>query len=179
MNYYTLKIAGLERQLPIIDISDNLSIASFVILGDFELIEAVAPILAEKLPDFDLLVTAEAKGIPLVHEICRVLSKKEYIVARKSIKAYMDKPLIDSVESITTKEKQLLSLDGGDAQKIKGKKIVLIDDVISTGESIDALERLVKLGGGNVVAKATILAEGNACKRDDIIYMDKLPLFEK
>lgn len=174
---YTLKVAGITRQLPIIQISDNLAIASFVILGDTEIVCASAKELSKKLPPVDILVTAEAKGIPLVFEISRLLGMKQYIVARKSIKAYMDAPLVDEVESITTQKKQILCLDNNDAEAIKGKKVAIIDDVISTGESLEAVERLVKKAGGIISARAAILAEGDAAKRDDIIFLEELPLF--
>ncbi|MDK2824295.1 MAG: adenine phosphoribosyltransferase [Clostridia bacterium] len=174
---YTLNVAGVTRELPIIQISDSLCIASFVILGDTELVCAAAPELVIKLPSVDILVTAEAKGIPLVFEISKLLNMKKYIVARKSIKPYMDCPIVNEVESITTQKKQLLCLDKKDADDIKGKRVAIIDDVISTGDSIQAVEDLVKKAGGQVVAKAAILAEGSASERDDIIYLEELPLF--
>jgi adenine phosphoribosyltransferase len=172
-----LEIAGLKRELPVIPISENLSIASFVILGDTELVCAAAPLLAAKLPPVDLLVTAEAKGIPLVFELSRLLNLKQYIVARKSVKPYMEEPLIDQVISITTQKKQTLCLDRKDAREIAGKRVAIIDDVISTGESIEAVGRLVKEAGGKVAAKAAILAEGDAAKRDDILFLQALPVF--
>lgn len=174
---YEINICGVKRNLPIIKISDKLAIASFVILGDTELITKTAPILAEKLPQVDVLVTAEAKGIPLVYEVSKLLNMKEYIIARKSIKPYMNNPITDEVVSITTQKKQILCLDGNDAEKIKGKKVAIIDDVISTGESLSAIERLVEKAGGIIAAKASILAEGDAVKRDDIIFLEELPLF--
>ncbi|WP_300668298.1 phosphoribosyltransferase family protein [Desulfoluna sp.] len=174
---YRLEVAGVTRDLPIIQINDALSIASFVILGDTELICAAAPQLIEKLPEVDVLVTAEAKGIPLVFEISRLMKMKTYFVARKSIKAYMDHPIVDEVQSITTTDKQLLCLDALDAAAIKGKRVAIIDDVISTGESIEAIERLVKAVGGIVTARAAILAEGEAARRDDILFLEELPLF--
>ncbi|MFT4416801.1 phosphoribosyltransferase family protein [Fredinandcohnia humi] len=177
METYSLKIAGLKRELPIIPISDKLKIASFVILGDTEIVSATAPLLAEKLTEVDFLVTAEAKGIPLVYELSKLLNMKEYIVARKSVKPYMDDPLINQVVSITTQKEQLLCLDGKDAEVIRGKRVALIDDVISTGESLKALEELVTKAGGIVVAKAAILAEGNAAERNDILFLEKLPVF--
>lgn len=175
--YYELNICGIKRNLPIIKISNNLAIASFVILGDTELIAKTAPALAQKLPQVDILITAEAKGIPLVYEISKILNMKQYIIARKSVKPYMDNPLIDQVESITTQKKQILCLDGIDAKKIRGKKVAIIDDVISTGESLSAIERLVEQAGGFITAKAALLAEGDASKRTDIIYLEELPLF--
>lgn len=176
---YTLEVAGLTRELPVILINDKLSIASFVILGDTELVCAAAPLLAGKLPPLDILVTAEAKGIPLVFEISRLLKLKKYIVARKSVKPYMEEPLIDQVVSITTQKEQTLCLDRKDARDIAGKRVALIDDVISTGKSIEAVGRLVKEAGGIIVAKAAILAEGDAAQRDDIIYLQKLPVFPR
>lgn len=174
---YTLRVAGLTRELPIVKISDNLCIASFVILGDTELVCAAARELVKKLPEVDILITAEAKGIPLVFEISRLLNMKSYIVARKSVKPYMDSPIIDEVVSITTQKKQLLCLDEKDAREIKGKRVAIIDDVISTGESVQVVERLVEKAGGIVVAKAAILAEGDAANRKDIIFLEELPLF--
>ncbi|MFC4386206.1 phosphoribosyltransferase family protein [Gracilibacillus marinus] len=176
---YTLTIEGLERKLPIIPINDHLSIASFVILGDTELVCHVAPLLAEKLPEVDYIVTAEAKGIPLIHELTRVIGKKEYIIARKSVKAYMENPIVHKVNSITTTSEQILCLDGKDAKVLQGKKVALVDDVISTGESIQALEELVQEAGAEVVAKAAILAEGDAANREDFIFLEKLPVFVK
>lgn len=176
-NTYELNVAGLRRELPIIQIAPNLAIASFVILGDCELVTAAAGELAKKLPEVDYLITAEAKGIPLVNEISRLLNKTKYIVARKSIKPYMDEPLVDEVVSITTQKPQVLCLDGKDAEMIKGKTVALIDDVISTGESLDAITRLVEKAGAKVAAKAAILAEGDAAKREDIIFLEELPLF--
>lgn len=175
--FFELNLCGIKRSLPIININDELAIASFVILGDTELIVKTAPALAQRLPEVDILITAEAKGIPLVYEISKLLNMKEYIIARKSIKPYMKDPITDEVVSITTQKEQTLCLDGSDAQKIKGKKIAIIDDVISSGESLKALERLVEKAGGIVAAKAAILAEGDAVKRTDIIFLEELPLF--
>lgn len=174
---YQLQVAGITRELPVMQISPSLSIASFVILGDCEIVVKSAPLLVKKLPEVDVLITAEAKGIPLVQEIARLLGHKSYIVARKSVKPYMDEPLIDEVESITTQKKQTLCLDGNDAAQIKGKRVAIIDDVISTGESIGAVERLIERAGGTVTARAAILAEGDAAKRQDILFLEKLPLF--
>lgn len=178
METYEIEVAGVKRELPIIQISDNLSIASFVILGDTEIVCASAEEIVNKLPEVDVLVTAEAKGIPLTFELSRLLKMKKYIVARKSVKPYMDSPIIDEVFSITTQKKQLLVLDEQDALEIKGKRVALIDDVISTGESLSAIERLVEASGGIIAAKAAILAEGDAAKRDDIIFLQTLPLFK-
>lgn len=175
--YYTLEVAGVTRQLPIMQVSDTLCIASFVILGDCEIVTKSAPLIEERLPQVDYIVTAEAKGIPLVHELCRLRNLPYYIVARKSVKPYMSKPLTDEVVSITTQKKQTLCLDGKDALLLKGKRVAIADDVISTGESLSAIERLVEKAGGEIVAKAAILAEGDAARREDIIFLEELPLF--
>ena len=177
MKTYTLNVAGLTRELPIIKLSYDLSIASFVILGDTEIVRKTAPIIAKKLPEVDFIVTAEAKGIPLAYEISRVLNLNEYVVARKSVKAYMEEPIEVEVNSITTTNSQKLYLNNQDAKKIKGKRVALVDDVISTGQSLKALERLVGKAGGKVLAKAAILAEGDAKDRKDIIFLEALPTF--
>ena len=177
MKTYTLHVAGLTRELPIIKLSYDLSIASFVILGDTEIVRKTAPIIAKKLPEVDLIVTAEAKGIPLAYEISKVLNLNEYVVARKSVKAYMEEPIEVEVNSITTTNSQKLYLNNQDAKKIKGKRIALVDDVISTGQSLKALERLVEKAGGKVLAKAAILAEGDAKDRKDIVFLEALPTF--
>ena len=177
MKTYTLHVAGLTRELPIIKLSYDLSIASFVILGDTEIVRKTAPIIAKKLPEVDLIVTAEAKGIPLAYEISKVLNLNEYVVARKSVKAYMEESIEVEVNSVTTTNSQKLYLNNRDAKKIKGKRIALVDDVISTGQSLKALERLVEKAGGKVLAKAAILAEGDAKDRKDIIFLEALPTF--
>ena len=177
MKTYTLHVAGLTRELPVIKLSYDLSIASFVILGDTEIVRKTAPIIAKKLPEVDFIVTAEAKGIPLAYEISRILNLNEYVVARKSIKAYMEEPIEVEINSITTTNSQKLYLNNQDAKKIKGKRVALVDDVISTGQSLKALERLVEKAGGKVLAKAAILAEGDAKDRKDIIFLEALPTF--
>ena len=177
MKTYTLNVAGLTRELPIIKLSYDLSIASFVILGDTEIVRKTAPIIAKKLSEVDFIVTVEAKGIPLAYEISRVLNLNEYVVARKSVKAYMEEPIEVEVNSITTTNSQKLYLNNQDAKKIKGKRVALVDDVISTGQSLKALERLVEKAGGKVLAKAAILAEGDAKDRKDIIFLEALPTF--
>lgn len=174
---YELTVAGLRRQLPIIPITPTLAIASFVILGDCELVTAAAPLLAEKLPPVDYLMTAEAKGIPLAQELSRLLGLPSYIVARKTVKPYMQAPLTDQVNSITTQKTQALCLDGKDALAIRGRRVAIIDDVISTGESLSAVERLAEKAGALVAARAAILAEGEAARRKDILFLEELPLF--
>ncbi|MBR7147739.1 MAG: adenine phosphoribosyltransferase [Firmicutes bacterium] len=175
--FYELKVAGLTRQLPIVAVSEELAIASFVMLGDCEMVTAAAPLVAQRLPEVDYLVTAEAKGIPLVQEMARVMGMKTYIVARKSEKAYMENTISSTLVSITTQKPQTLYLDGKDGALLKGKRVAVVDDVISTGESLRALEELMKACGANVVAKAAVLAEDKAADRDDIIFLGKLPLF--
>ncbi|MFD0711846.1 phosphoribosyltransferase family protein [Paenibacillus sp. GCM10027626] len=177
MKTYTLQIGELTRELPIIPISDSLSIASFVILGDTELVMQAAKDVADKLPDVDILVTAEAKGIPFVYELSKQLGMKRYVVARKSVKAYMGETISHKVNSITTQKQQELILEKSDAELLRGKRVAVVDDVISTGQSLLALEQLVAKAGGEVVARAAILAEGNAAERDDIIFLEALPLF--
>lgn len=177
-DYYTLTLCGLKRDLPIISVTPTLGIASFVILGDTELVCRAAPELLKRLPAFDVIITAEAKGIPLAFEVSRLLNMN-YIIARKSIKPYMNNPLTVHVNSITTQKQQLLCLEEKDVATIRNKRVAIIDDVISTGESICAVEELVKKAGGQVVAKAAILAEGDAADRQDIIYLEKLPLFHR
>ena len=179
MKQYEIELCGVTRTLPFVPISDTMAFASFVILGDTELVSACAPALAEKIGPVDAVVTAEAKGIALAYEISRLLNLKEFIVARKSTKSYMKDVVSAPVRSITTQGEQHLYLDGVDAAKIQGKRICLIDDVISTGESLRALETLVQNAGANVIRKAAVLAEGDAANRKDIVFLQILPLFTK
>ena len=172
-----MRIAGLERDLPICPVSDTLSIAGFVIFGDQELTVTCAKELLAKVPQYDYLITAEAKGIPLAHEMARQAGNAKYILARKAPKLYMRDVFSVAVNSITTAKEQRLYLDGADAALMKGKKILLVDDVISTGESMAALEALVTKAGGEICGRAAILAEGDAQDRPDIVYLEKLPLF--
>ena len=175
--YYHMTVAGLERDLPICPLNDKLSIAGFVIFGDQELTVACAKELLKKAPAYDYIITAEAKGIPLAHEMARQAGDKKYILARKAPKLYMQNMFSVTVNSITTEKEQKLYLDGADAELMKGKNILIVDDVISTGESLSALEALVKKAGGNICGRMTILAEGDAQDREDITYLEKLPLF--
>lgn len=175
--FHRMTIAGLERDLPICKVTDSLYIAGFVIFGDPELTVACAKALLEKAPEYDYIITAEAKGIPLVHEMARQAGNKKYILARKGPKLYMRDILEVSVHSITTAKEQHLYLDGADAEMMKGKRILIVDDVISTGESLTALEALVEKVGATVCGRMAILAEGDAQDRDDLIYLEKLPLF--
>ena len=174
---YRMTIAGLERDLPICPVTDTLSIAGFVIFGDQELTVACARELLKKAPEYDYIITAEAKGIPLAHEMARQAGDKKYILARKGPKLYMRDIFDVAVRSITTAKEQHLYLDGADAELMKGKKILIVDDVISTGESLAALEALVAKAGGIICGRLAILAEGDAQDRDDLIYLEKLPLF--
>lgn len=178
MNTYKINIAGVERELPYIRIDDTTAYASFVVIGDAELISNAAKELAAMLYGIDIILTAEAKGIALAYEISRLLDMKEFIVARKSVKSYMKNTISECVQSITTKEVQTLYLDETDARKLKDKNVCLIDDVISTGESLRAIEKLAIKAGANVKYRAAILAEGEAAKREDILYLKKLPLFQ-
>ena len=175
--YYRMTIAGVERDLPICKVNDDLYIGAFVIFGDVELTEKSAAALLKKAPPYDSLITAEAKGIPLIHEMARQSGQNKYILARKGPKLYMRDILSVSVRSITTAKEQHLYLDGADAALMKGKRILVVDDVISTGESLSALEALVEKAGGEICGRMAILAEGDAQDRSDIIYLEKLPLF--
>lgn len=179
MKEYRLEVAGLTRQLPFVEFGKNMAFASFVVISDTELVSTVAPLLAERIGPVDAIVTAEAKGIALAYEISRLLGLKEFIVARKSTKSYMSDTIEIPVKSITTANPQHLYLDGKDAAKIAGKNVCLLDDVVSTGDSLAALSHLVEKAGATVVKKACILAEGSAASRDDIIFLEKLPLFRK
>lgn len=176
--YYKLAVAGVERDLTICRVTDDLYIAGFILTGDAPLSEACAKALLEVAPEYDYILTAEAKGIPLAHEMARQHGDAKYIVARKRAKAYMSGVFEVDVRSITTAAEQKLYLDIAEAEMMKGKRILIVDDVISTGESLAALEKLVEKAGANIVAKMTVLAEGAASEREDIIYLEKLPLFD-
>ena len=175
--FYRMKVAGVERDLPICKVTDSLYIAGFVIFGDQELTVACARDLLERAPEYDYIITAEAKGIPLAHEMARQAGDAKYILARKGPKLYMRDIFDVAVQSITTAKEQHLYLDGADAELMKGKRILIVDDVISTGESLAALEALVEKAGGIVCGKMAVLAEGDAQDREDLIYLEKLPLF--
>ncbi len=175
---YRIQVAGLERDLPLCPISDKLKIGAFVIFGDTELTCACARHLAAKTPAHDVLITAESKGIPLIHEMARQTGEKRYVLARKSVKLYMKDVRRVDVTSITTANPQTLYVDGADAEYMKGKRVLIVDDVISTGESLHALEQLVEQSGGEIVGRMAILAEGDAIGRKDITYLAPLPLFD-
>ncbi len=175
---YKMTIAGCERELPLCPISDKMDIAAFIMFGDVELTEKAAEALLKKSPAHDIIVTAEAKGIPLAYEMARQGCRK-YFVARKATKLYMRNPLEVEVRSITTDRLQHLYLSEEEVEAICGKRILIADDVISTGESLLAVEKLINEAGGKIVGRAAVLAEGEASKRDDIIYLEPLPLFVK
>jgi adenine phosphoribosyltransferase len=177
--FYTMNIAGLDRDLPLCPIAEDLYIGAFICFGDAELTEACGRELL-KLADpdsYDYLFTAEAKSIPLIHEMARQSGAKKYFIARKGAKVYMPDPLCVEDQSITTAGVQRLYLGRDDADLIAGKRILLVDDVISTGGSLKAMEELVKMAGGTVVGKVAVLAEGDAAQRTDIKFLAPLPLF--
>ncbi|MBQ8475379.1 MAG: adenine phosphoribosyltransferase [Clostridia bacterium] len=176
---YKINIAGCDRALPLCPLNDQLYIGAFVIFGDPELTTAASKALLEKAPPYDYMITAESKGIPLVHEMARLAGNQKYFLARKKPKLYMTGVLEVTVRSITTEGEQKLYLDTADAEMMRGKRILIVDDVISTGESLKALETLVHQVGGEIAGKMAILAEGDAINRDDIIYLEPLPLFDR
>ena len=175
--FHRMTIAGVTRDLPLCKVNDDLYIGAFVIFGDVELTIASARELLKLAPEHDILITAESKGIPLVYEMARQHGENRYLIARKAAKLYMRNVFSTDVTSITTANRQMLCIDGEDAAYMKGKRVLIVDDVISTGGSLAAVEKLVNQAGGIIVGKMAILAEGDAQKRDDIIYLEKLPLF--
>ena len=177
--FHHMTIAGCERDLPLCPLNDNLMIAGFIIFGDPELTTAASKALLEKAPEYDYMISAEAKGIPLVHEMARLAGDKKYFLARKAPKLYMRNVHEVRVKSITTSAEQRLCLDGADAALMKGKRILIVDDVISTGESLRAIEELVLSAGGIICGRMAILAEGDAQFRKDLIYLEPLPLFDR
>ncbi len=179
MLYHNMKIAGIERALPLCPVNEHLYIGAFVIFGDPELTTACADALLKVAPEYDYIITAEAKGIPLAHEMARLAGNQKYFIARKAPKLYMTGVLEVDVRSITTEKEQKLYLDTADAELMRGKRILIVDDVISTGESLSAVEKLVDAAGGNICGRMAILAEGDAQERGDLIYLEKLPLFNE
>ena len=177
MMTYPMHVAGLVRDLPICRVNDELYIGAFVIFGDCELTEACARELLKKAPEYDYILTAESKGIPLAYAMANQAGDAKWLLARKGPKLYMQNIFGVEVKSITTAAVQKLYLDGADAELMKGKRVLIVDDVISTGESLRALEELVAKAGGIVAGRMAVLAEGDAQAREDIIYLEKLPLF--
>ncbi|MBE6734567.1 MAG: adenine phosphoribosyltransferase [Ruminococcaceae bacterium] len=175
---YKMTIAGCERELEMFSVNEHLDIAAFILFNDVEITEKASAELLKICPEHDVVLTAEAKSIPLAYEFARQGCGK-YIVARKGIKVYMENPVSVTVKSITTAAEQTLHLGQTEVNEIKGKRVLIIDDVISTGESLRAMEQLVEAAGGVIVGKAAVLAEGDAADRDDIIFLEKLPLFFK
>ncbi len=175
--YYEMNVAGLTRRLPLCKVSDDLYIGAFVIFGDVELTVNSARELLKVAPEHDIMITAESKGIPLVYEMARQSGENNYLIARKAPKLYMKNIVSTEVTSITTAKKQMLYIDSDDVKLMEGKRVLIIDDVISTGESLRAVEKLVKQSGGTVAGRMAILAEGDAKYRDDIQYLAYLPLF--
>lgn len=176
--FYKMTIAGCERALPLCEVNEHLDIAAFIMFGDVEITEKSAAELLKLVPEHDVVITAEAKGIPLCYEMARQGCGK-YIIARKGVKVYMPDPISVNVQSITTLSQQTLYLGSDDAEHMRGKRVLIVDDVISTGESLRALEALVNKSGGIIVGKAAVLAEGDAFDRDDIIVLEQLPVFPK
>ncbi len=176
---YEIEIAGLKRKLPLCPINDELYIGAFIMFSDVEITERSACELLKKAPEFDAIITAESKGIPLAYEMARQAGINDYAVARKKTKLYMDNIVKTEVKSITTDHIQTLYLSQREVDILKGKRVLVVDDVISTGQSLESLELLVNQVGGNVVGRMAVLAEGQATKRDDIIFLQTLPLFDK
>ena len=163
---YTMEIAGLKRDLPLFPVNDKLQIAAFILFGDLK-----------RAPEYDIMITAECKSIPLIYEMARQTGQNDYVIARKGPKIYMEELIKTDVDSITTAHTQTLCIGKKEVDLMKGKRVLIVDDVISTGESLAAIEELVIKAGGNIVGKMAILAEGDAAKRDDIIFLEPLPLF--
>lgn len=179
MSTYMLNVAGLKRELPICEVDDKLDIAAFIMFGDVELTVNCARELVKVAPEHDIIITAEAKGIPLAYEMARQLGVNRYLIARKGPKVYMKNPISVEVKSITTEKVQRLYIDKNDADFMNGKRVLIVDDVISTGESLSAIETLVEQAGGTIVGRMAALAEGDAQKREDITFLEPLPLFFK
>ena len=177
--FYTMNIAGVERDLQLFPINENLQIAAFILFGDVEVTKASAKELLKLAPEYDIMITAECKSIPLIYEMARQAEADNYIIARKAPKLYMENVVTVNTNSITTANTQTLCIGQREIDALKGKKVLIVDDVISTGESLLALENLVETAGGNIVGKMAVLAEGEAAEREDIIFLEKLPLFDK
>lgn len=175
---YKMTIAGLERSLQMFPINENLQIAAFIMFGDTEITVKSANELIKRAPECDVLVTAECKGIPLTYEMAKQMGKR-YVVARKKPKLYMKDIIQTETNSITTSGMQTLCLGSDDVEQIKGKRVLIVDDVISTGASLESLENIITRAGGNIVGRMAVLAEGDAADRNDLIFLEKIPLFDK
>lgn len=175
--FYEMTIAGLKRQLPLCKVTDDLYIGAFIMFSDVEITKACAAELLKKAPEFDIMITAESKGIPLLYEMARQAGVNDYVVARKGPKVYMDNIITTEVDSITTAHIQTLCIGQKEIDLLKGKRVLIVDDVISTGESLRSIETLVNKAGGNIVGRMAVLAEGAAADRDDIVFLEKLPVF--
>lgn len=174
---YSMEIAGLKRDLPLFPVNENLYIAAFILFGDVEITKACAAELLKKAPEYDIMITAECKSIPLIYEMAHQSGQNDYVIARKGPKVYMEDLITTDVDSITTAHTQTLCIGKKETELMKGKRVLIVDDVISTGESLAAIEELVVKAGGIVAGRMAILAEGDATNRDDIIYLEPLPLF--
>lgn len=175
---YEIDIAGMKRSLKLFKVGDDLQIAAFILYGDVEITKHAAAKLLEKAPEFDIIMTAASKSIPLVYEMTNMAGKEEYVVALKGQKVYMGTPLKMAVHSITTQFEQNIYIGEDDVEKLKGRRVLIVDDVISTGESLKAIEGLAVKAGGNIVGRMAVLAEGDAYDRTDITVLGKLPLFD-
>ena len=176
---YSMEIAGLRRDLPLCKVTDDLYIAAFICFGDAEITVACARELLKLVPasEYDYLFTAEAKSIPLIHEMARQSGAEKYFIARKGPKAYMPDPIFVEDQSITTANPQRLYIGQDDVALMRGKRMLIVDDVISTGGSLRAMEELIQKAGGTVAGKIAVLAEGDSKNRPDIRYLAPLPLF--
>ena len=175
---YEVDIAGMKRSLKLFKVSDDLQIAAFILYGDVEITMHAAKELLAKAPEFDIMLTSASKSIPLIYEMARQSGHNDYIIALKSQKVYMGEPLGADVNLITTFQRQKIYIGEDDVAKIKGRRVLIVDDVISTGQSLAALEKLADAAGGNIVGKMAVLAEGDAYDRTDITVLGKLPLFD-
>ena len=175
---YAVDIAGVHRELTLFEIKPGLKIAILNILGDTELVQACSKALALRMKDlnFDVLITAEAKSIPLAYALA-VEMKKPYVILRKSYKPYMGKALEFETLSITTGQPQTLYLDEKDIELLENKQVVILDDVISTGSTLQAMRQLCQKAGARVVAEAAIFTEGERAKWSDVISLGHLPVF--
>jgi len=177
---YELKVAGFTRQLPILPVTDGLWIAAFISYTDIELLNACAQELVERLKnyDFDTIVTVEAKAIPLAYKIAEIMRTKDFVIVRKDVKAYMQDPIVDVGQSITTAGEQKYVIDGNDRGKIEGKRIAIVDDVVSTGGTVEALKRVIEKLGGNIVCIAAVLKEESPYN-EPLEYLEELPIFTR